>query len=343
MNSRRRFLRNTSIAATALLARQINANPVNQIFSLEESPIILPPRLKSGDTIALTAPAGAIFNEEYIEKAIKSFQAKGFKVIQGETLKQKFGYLAGTDEFRAKELNALFADKSVNAIVAMRGGWGCARLFNFIDFNIIAQNPKVISGFSDITSLLLAIYKKTGLITFHGPVGNSTLDGLTIENFLQIVKDGEAVKMIQPANEPLNIIIKGKATGKLFGGNLSVWNSIIGSGYLPETKDAILFFEETEEEPYQVDRLLTQLELNGTLSSATGIVFGKCTKCEAEEPEKSFTLEEVYRQKFGKLNIPVATGFNFGHVKDKFTIPIGVNATFDTSDSSLKLLQACVV
>ncbi|CAN5895135.1 LD-carboxypeptidase [soil metagenome] len=342
-NYRRIFLKKSALAAAAFMAGNVRGNPLQQIQFSEEEKIILPPRLKPGDTIALTAPAGAIFNADSIQKATRAFEAQGFRVLQGETLKQQFGYLAGTDEFRAAELNKFFADKKVNAIIAMRGGWGCARLFKHLDFNVIAQNPKIICGFSDITSLLLAIYKKTGLITFHGPVGNSTLEGFTMENFLRIVKEGEALKMVQPSSDPLKIIVHGKGTGKLFGGNLSVWNSIIGSDYLPDTTGALLFFEETEEEPYQVDRLLTQLELNGTLRDAAGIIFGKCTKCEAEEPEKSFTLEEVFQQKFGKLNIPVVSGFNFGHVKDKFTFPLGMKATFDTEESSVELERACVV
>ncbi len=342
-NNRRSFLKKSALAAAALMAGNLRANPSQEIKLTEEEKIILPPRLKKGDTIALTAPAGAIFNADSIQKATVAFEAQGFRVLHGETLKQQFGYLAGTDEFRAAEVNALFANKNVSAIIAMRGGWGCSRLFNHLDFNLIGQHPKIICGFSDITSLLLAIYKKTGLITFHGPVGNSTLEGFTLENFLRLVKGGEALKMIQPAAEPLTVFSKGNATGKLFGGNLTVWNSLIGTGYLPDTTGSLLFFEETEEEPYQVDRLLTQLELTGTLSSAAGIIFGKCAKCEAEEPDKSFTLQEVFQQKFGNLNLPVASGFNFGHVRDKFTFPVGAKATFDTADSSVTLLNPCVV
>ncbi len=341
-NNRRSFLKKSALAAAALMAGNLRANPSQEIKLMEED-VVLPPRLKKGDTIALTAPAGAIFNAESIQKATVAFEAQGFRVMHGETLKQQFGYLAGTDEFRAAELNALFANKNVSAIIAMRGGWGCSRLFNHLDFNLIGQHPKIICGFSDITSLLLAIHKKTGLITFHGPVGNSTLEGFTMENFLRLVKGGEALKMIQPAAEPLTVFSKGNATGKLLGGNLTVWNSLIGTGYLPATTGSLLFFEETEEEPYQVDRLLTQLEITGTLSSAAGIIFGKCAKCEAEEPDKSFTLQEVFQQKFGTLNLPVASGFNFGHVRDKFTFPVGAKATFDTADSSITLLNPCVL
>lgn len=341
-NSRRLFLKRSTLAAAALMANKIYSQPFSEKIILSNENPLLPPRLESGDLLALTAPAGAIFNEDSIQKATVSFESQGFRILHGKTLSQRYGYLAGTDAFRAQELNDLFENKEVNGIVAMRGGFGCARLVNLLDYDKILRNPKVLSGFSDITVLLLAIYVKTGLMTFHGPVGNSTLDGFTMEQFLRIVKDGEAVIMKQPSADPLNIISKGKITGKMFGGNLSVWCSMIGTGYLPDTNGSILFFEETEEEPYQVDRFLTQLEICGTLSNAAGIVFGKCTKCEAEEPEKSFTMDEVLQQKFGNLKIPVVTGFNFGHVKDKFTFPIGATVTFDTNNSSIQLTHSCV-
>lgn len=341
MTNRRNFIRNVSIAAAAVAAGGLKAQTSEKKF-LNDPNFILPPRLKAGDTIALTAPAGAIFNEDSIEKATKSFEAQGFRVKHGATLTAKFGYLAGTDAVRAAEIGDFFADKDVKAIVAMRGGWGCARIVNLIDYDKIIVNPKILSGFSDITTLLHAIYVKTGIITFHGPVGNSTLDGFTMENFLRIVKDGESLNMVQPTSDPVTTISEGKATGKLFGGNLSVLCSMIGTGYLPDFTNSLLFLEETEEEPYQVDRYLTQLELTGMVGRAAGIVFGKCTKCDAEEPDKSFFVEDVLLEKFNNLYIPVVSNFSFGHVKDKFTFPVGGMATLDTATSSVKLLHPCV-
>lgn len=338
--NRRNFLRISSLAAAGLLASCVKAQPLQTIS--KDPAAILPPRLKSKDVIALTAPAGAIFNEESIQKATVALEGAGFRVKNCESLKQRYGYLAGTDEFRAKELNDLFADKNVNGIVAMRGGWGCARLLPLLDFNLIGKNPKVISGFSDITTLLLAIHAKTGMITFHGPVGNSSWGDFTLTNFLRIVKEAEPLKMEQPSAEPLSILKSGNASGKLLGGNLTVLCSLFGSSYLPDFKNSILFLEETEEEPYSIDRLLTQLELNGMHENCNGIVFGKCVKCEAEEPDKSFTTEEVLKQKLVKNEKPVISGFSFGHIKDKFTIPVGAMATLDTASSSLQLGHACV-
>jgi muramoyltetrapeptide carboxypeptidase len=341
-NNRRSFLKKAALATAALAVGQISSQANSKIEFIDGKKIILPPRLKSGDTIALTAPAGAIFNEDSIQKATVSFESQGFNVLHGNTLTQKYGYLAGHDQDRAQELTDLFQNKEVNGIVAMRGGWGCARILQYLDFEIIAKNPKVISGFSDITSLLLAIHAKTGMITFHGPVGNSTLDGFTMEQFLRLVKDGEAVKMIQPAENPVTVFSKGNSSGTLIGGNLTVWNSLIGTEYHPSIESPILFFEETEEEPYQIDRMLTQLDMNGAFRSVSGIIFGQWTKCVAEEPEKSFTLDEVLHQKFDNLVYPVVSGFQFGHIKDKFTFPIGALATFDSETSTLEINHTCV-
>jgi muramoyltetrapeptide carboxypeptidase len=342
MVNRRQFLRNTSLAAAgSLLASCLPAQPEAKT----EAPpgIILPPRLKKGDLIALHAPAGAIFNEESIQKATTALEGAGFRIKICDTLKQKFGYLAGSDEFRAKELNDLFSDKTVNGIVAMRGGWGCARLLPLLDFENIKKNPKVISGFSDITTLLLAIHAKTGMITFHGPVGNSSWGDFTMNHFLRMVAEGEIMELKQPVGNDSSVLTAGKASGKLLGGNLTVLCSLIGSDYLPDFTDSILFLEETEEEPYSIDRLLTQLSLNGVLKKSKGFVFGKCSKCEAEEPDKSFTTEEVLKQKLVFADKPFINGFAFGHTTDKFTIPVGANATLDTSTNSVKMEYACVI
>lgn len=339
-HNRRQFIRTTTFAAAGLMTACMQAQPAKQVVA--ENGLVLPPRLRKGDLIALTAPAGAIFHEDSIQKATVALEDAGFRVKNGDTLKQRFGYLAGEDAFRAKELNELFADEKVKGIVAMRGGWGCARLLHLLDFDSIAKHPKILSGFSDITTLLLAIYAKTGMLTFHGPVGNSSWEEFTMQHFLGIVQKAEAQEMKQPSNDPVTVIAEGKASGRLLGGNLTVLCSLLGSGFLPDFEGALLFLEETEEEPYAIDRLLTQLELNGVMEKVSGIIFGKCAKCVAEEPDKSFTLEEVFQQKFAALKRPVITGFSFGHVKDKFTIPVGAKATLDTSDASLLLSYPCV-
>ncbi len=340
MSSRRKFIRNISLGAGLLSTSNLFAGSKQAGLYAPNPAILLPPRLKKGDLIALMAPAGAIFNDDTVPKATAAVEAMGFRVKIGETAKTKTGYLAGDDEFRGKEFMAFMLDKEVKAIIALRGGWGCARMLPFIDMSLIADSKKIISGFSDITTLLLALYAKTGLVTFHGPVGNSTWEGATTENFLSVVQDAEFPFIM--SNPEVKTIHTGYAKGILLGGNLSIICSLIGTGFLPDFKNSILFLEETEEEPYRVDRLLTQLAQNGILDNLAGVVFGTCAKCEPEEPEKSFTLDQVLDYHFKTRNYPVIKGFAIGHIKDKFTLPVGVLAELNTEKSSLTLMEPAV-
>lgn len=333
MDSRRKFIRNT-VLGTGLLALGINNNARAEVIT-ENPGAILPPKLRKGDLVALMAPAGAIFNEEAITKSRSALEAMGFRVKVGATATAKSGYLAGDDGFRAKEFVDFITDPEVKAIVALRGGWGCARMLPMIDMSIIPDNPKIICGFSDITTLLLAIYRQTGLVTFHGPVGNSTWEGATTTNFLDVVQARKSPLVL--SNPEMKVVAQGYGSGTLIGGNLSILCSLIGTSFLPDFKGAILFLEETEEEPYRVDRLLTQLSLCGILDKLSGVVFGTCAKCEAEEPDKSFTLDEVLDHHFKSRNYPVVKGFAIGHIKDKFTLPVGVHAELDTKSLALTI------
>lgn len=333
-NERRDFLQR--VAAASLLL------PLSGFVATESRPRMRPPRLQPGDLVALTAPAGAIFNEENITKATAALTAAGFRVQQGKTLQARYGYLAGKDELRAAELNALFRNKEVKAIMAMRGGWGCARMLHLLDFDAIRDNPKIITGFSDITTLLMAIYQRTGLVTFHGPVGNSSLGEFTMDHFLRVVSKAERVEMKAPDGDPAQVLSPGKARGILCGGNLTVLCSLIGSGYLPDWHDKLLFIEETDEEPYAVDRMLTQLRLAGILPKVRGLVFGKCTKCDPEEPEKSLTLQQVFEDHLREPGVPVFTNASFGHTRDKFTLPVGVEAEINAQSGTIRLLEAAV-
>lgn len=334
-NSRRNFIRQTTAASLALpllgLSVKENKNPV---------PFVIKPKaLHPGDTIALTAPATAIWDWELINKFMSKLKEMGFNLKMGKTLTEKYGYFAGTDELRAKELNDFFADKEVNAIFCAKGGYGCARLLDSLDYEAIVQNPKVIMGFSDITSLLLGINKKTGLVTFHGPVGNSGLNDFTLTSFKSVLLEKEKTLFESPGKITLTA---GKTKGQLIGGNLSVLTSIIGSNYLPDFKNKILFLEDTEEEPYSIDRMLTQLKLSGILTSVSGIIFGKCTKCVAEEPDKAFTYEQVLEQNIKPLNIPAFYNAAFGHTTDKFTLPLGIVAEMDAVKGTVILQDAAV-
>lgn len=342
-NNRRQFITTTALASLSI---PLLGMKENQLLDDKGSlPLIKPPSLKAGDTIAISSPAGAVWDEVQVDKFVSILENSGFQVKRGQTLKEKHGYFAGTDELRAKELNDLFADKYVDAIFCMKGGWGCARILDKLNYDVIKKNPKVIMGFSDITSLLIAINAKTGLATFHGPVGNSGWNDFTVKYVKSVLVDKEEVTYGYPEDDTdtFYTINKGKSKGILVGGNLTVLASMIGSEYLPDWKNKILFLEETGEEPYRIDRMLTQLKLAGVLNNISGIVFGKCVKCNAEEPDKAFTLKQVLEQHIKPLGIPAFYGAMIGHIVNKYTLPIGVSAEIDASTGSIKLLETAVL
>lgn len=342
MSDRRNFL--IKAGALAYTGLMFGGNSTS-VLNFSETRKIKPKALKAGDTVAITSPAGAVWDENQIDTFTNILKNLGFNVILGaRTLKEKHGYFAGTDEVRANELNDLFADKKIKGIFCMKGGWGCARILDKLNYKMIKENPKVFIGFSDITALLIAITKQTGLITYHGPVGNSGWNDFTKNAFINVTQQTKPYTFqANPSGEEDIITInEGNATGELVGGNLTVLTSIIGSGYLPDWKGKILFLEEAKEEPYSIDRMLTQLKLCGVLDSVSGIVFGKCAKCLPEEPLKSFTLNEVLLQHFKPLKIPVFFGAMIGHIENKLTVPIGINASINANKGTISLLEASV-
>lgn len=348
--NRRSFLRSTAAASGILLASKSVAAAPNMLYGTSQHKI-KPPRLKLGDTIALICPAGFI-TEKDLEEAQTNMRSLGFNPVPGNYVLQKNGYLAGTDAQRADDINSAFRDKNINGIFCIRGGYGCARLLHLLDYEMIANNPKVLIGYSDVTSLLYALYSKSGLICFHGPVATSTFNEFSVTNFSQVCMSNNVQPLYYPPSEAYEkdeskpyTIRTGTATGELIGGNLSVAVSIANSEYDVDTKSKILFFEEVREDPYRIDRMLTQLLLNGSLANASGIMLGVFSKCEpGERSEKSsFMLKEVLMDRLYQLNIPVAYGFPFGHVVNKLTLPIGVRVTIDTMDMSMKLEEPAVL
>jgi muramoyltetrapeptide carboxypeptidase len=342
MNSRRNFIKAAGLITAASL---INPSSSFAQIPLTDKIKIKPPALKSGDTVAITSPAGAVWDENQVGIFSNILKGLGFNVVPGKTLKEKFGYFAGTDEFRANEINEFFGNKKIKGIFCMKGGWGCARILDKIDYELIQKNPKVLIGFSDITALLIAITAKTGLVTFHGPVGNSGWNDFTKTIFSNVTMVANPYNFpMNPFNEEKIVTVNsGIASGELTGGNLTVLSGIIGSGYLPDWKNKILFLEEAKEEPYSIDRMLTQLKLAGVLNSISGFVFGKCAKCDAEEPLKAFTFGEVILQHVKPLGIPAFSGAMIGHIENKLTVPLGIKATIDSDKGIIKLDENAVV
>lgn len=319
-----------------------------------QSSILLPKRLSAGDTIGIVSPSSAIFDSEPYTIAVETMQAMGLKVKLGEHVKGRYGHLAGTDEERAAEFNAMFRDPEIDAVIALRGGSGAARLLDLIDYTAIAANPKIFIGYSDITALHLAIYEKTGLVTFHGPLAVSTWNQYAYDHFQRLLFGAEAIHWKNPTGKGgqlaqtsnrVRTINPGKAKGILLGGNLSVLTGIMGSEYFPEDwKNKILYLEDVGEAIYAVDRMMSQLKLGRVLDQISGFVFGKCTDCDPKgSGYGSLTLEEVIDFYIKPLGIPAYSGAMIGHINDNWTIPNGVEAEIDATAGTLRLLSAAVL
>ena len=302
-----------------------------------------PPRLNPGDIVGICAPAGTIRRDSEVAGFQKVIHEMGFETKIGKNIKNKYGYLAGTDDERAADFMEMIKDEDVKAIFFLRGGWGCARLLPLLDFDTIQRNPKIIMGFSDITTLLNAITEKTKMITFHGPSGNSSWNNYSVNYIKKLLVEAMVFTYEnKPGDSEIWTYSKGTAIGEIVGGNLSVLTSLIGSDYLPSWENKILFLEDVAEEPYSIDRMLMQLKLNGAFNQVRGVILGNFRKCFAEEPDRSFTLEEVFDQYFSGLDIPVFYGAQIGHTVNKITLPVGSRVRMDADKGLISLLQMAV-
>lgn len=353
--NRRKLKRRQFLGSLTALTVSAMFEPNRMINFSSGGKIIKPPKLKIGDTVGLIAPASAAFEPSTIREGVETLESLGFKVKIGKYVQEKYGYLAGTDVNRVKDLHQMFSDDEVKAIISLRGGYGSMRLLNLIDYDLIKKNPKIFIGYSDITSLNLAIYHKIGLVTFHGPVAISSFSKYTQHYFFTVLTStnriGE-IKRPEPDNPlrptaHLRIIRPGRATGRLVGGNLTLFTALLGTPYEVDTRGAILFLEETGEEPYDIDRMLTQLLLAGKLDDVAGIIFDKCPNCKPADYKpaffNTFSLEEILVDRLGTLNCPTLFGLNVGHETDKPTLPLGINATLDADQKVLIFEEAAVM
>ena len=311
---------------------------------------VLPRRLQPGDTVGMITP-GSYISDESLEKAVNNALQLGFKVKMGQNIRARRGFNAGTDQQRLDDLHLMFYDDSVAGIWCARGGYGCSRLLPFIDYKLVGRNPKALIGYSDITALLNAIYHKTGLVGFHGPVGASELTEYTEAQFRAVVMDGKAPYAIplSAANQEKEeeayhtySIKAGKAKGVLIGGNLSLLAALAGTEYLPSAQGKLVFMEDIGEKPYRIDRMLTQLRQAWGLERAAGLAMGIYADCQPKEDELSLSLEETIRDRTEGLGIPAIYGLSFGHIDDQCTLPVGIEAELDVERQSLTLLEAAV-
>lgn len=350
-HDRRNFLLGSATTTiAALLGQTVKAQAANP-----QPTILKPPVLRPGDTVGMVAPASNAYEPEEIQIAKETMEQYGLKVVLGEHVADQYGYLAGRDRDRAADINTMFARSDIRGLVTFSGGYGCSRILPYLDYDLMRRNPKVIIGHSDITSLLIAIHQKTGLVTFHGSSGLTGVGAYAIEHFKRVIMRSQPIGKIAspPPTEGIDrvnrliTIVPGKVTAPLIGGNLTLVTNLLGTPYEPDTTGKILFLEEIDEEPYRIDRMMTQLWLAGKLQAAAGIALGHFVDCYPKDYQPSFvqtlSLENVLRDRLEPLGKPTLYNLMFGHVRENAVLPIGITATLDATDKSLTIAESAVV
>ena len=310
-----------------------------------------PPRLQRGDVIGIVAPASPM-KDEFLQKGCEYLERLGYRVKLGRFVDKEVGYLAGTDRQRADDLNRMFLDRQVKAIFCARGGYGSPRLLPLLDYQAIARHPKIFVGYSDITSIQLAMLRHAGLVTFSGPMvaaemGQNRMDAFTEKNFWKILTEPKPLgPLTRPDEKRYGQIHRGKAVGQLIGGCLSLIAPAIGTPHLPKLEGCIFFVEDIGEEPYRIDRYLVHFRESGVLRQVAGVVFGQMTDCvpAADSSSPSLTLDDLIKDFIKPLGIPALTGLDYGHGNMKYTMPIGVRAALEVTGRRcrLEILESAV-
>lgn len=341
--------------ANNALAIQSAATNSGEIAHASESTLIKPKMLKPGDTVGVIAPSTAVSDPDDLRKAKEALDYFGLKMKLGGHVQHGNGYKTRSINERLIDLHTFFADDEINAVIAIRGGYGSPQILDGIDYDLIQKHPKIFLGYSDVTAMHLAIFKKTGLVSFHGPVLLSAFSNYTIDYFKKALFSSEPIGVADNSKDkntfrevfPIRTLSGGKASGRLIGGNLSLVCGTLGTQYEIDTKDRILFIEDVGEEPYSIDRMLTHLKLANKLQSAKGIVVGYCKDCDYSALQSSRiwdpSLGEVLDNIIGGLGIPAIYGLTIGHTSNQITLPIGVMAELDADAKTLNITESGVI
>ena len=319
------------------------------------SPLIRPKVLRAGDTVGLITPSTFVSDPDRLQLARRTAEYFGLRPKVGRNVAKREGYLGGTVAERLEDLHAMFRDPEVKAVFAIRGGYGSEQILDGIDYQLIRRNPKVFLGYSDITAMHLAIQKRAGLVTFHGPVVLSQFTEYTQNWFRKALFQTEPVGAVTNPPEAnalrpkhtLRTIRPGSGRGPLIGGNLTLISTTMGTPFEIETRGRVLFLEDVSEEPYSIDRMLTQLRLAGKFDGVAGIIFGECHDCKPREFQQSFdstfSLGEVLDEILKQAKVPVLSGLTIGHTEDQLTLPEGVMARLDADKQELVIEESGVV
>ena len=298
---------------------------------MASSPIIKAPRLVANHTVGIIAPASPVSKSEIVEglQLVESFP---LKVRLGSHLFDRLSYLAGSDHDRVSDLHQMFSDPEIKAIFCTRGGYGSARLLDKIDFELIRENPKILVGFSDLTALMISLYKESGLVTIHGPTLSDLPKAKNWQHLSRLITTSHKPQISLAHGSAVN---KGKARGILLGGNLSTICALLDTPFLPSFESVILFLEEKGESPYRVDRMLTHLLLSGRLAQLSALVFGQMEDCGEQK-----ILYSLLQERLGSLSVPVVTGLPVGHGDENISVPLGLPALIDTDRMVLEIEEA---
>jgi muramoyltetrapeptide carboxypeptidase len=301
--------------------------------------------------VAIVAPSAPCLELDDFTRADELCRALGWEPVPGRHLRERAGYLAGTDDARLADLNAALGDDRIDGVWCIRGGYGMTRILDAVDLEAVRRRPKPIIGYSDITALLNGVTTAAGVVTFHGPTARAAMPAFSRRHFERALGTPApagrlerlpVAEMLAPGENRIVPLLPGVAEGPLFGGNLTLLQCLIGTRFFPDLDGAILFREEVGEPLYRVDRTLAHLRAVGALARLAGVVVGRFTEMKREMGDGVFGFDEVLLQYFGPLGVPVAYGFPVGHIPDQWTLPLGVRARLDAGAGDLDLLEAAV-
>lgn len=354
--NRRNFLASIGAAgALPLLHATIRSSPSTSANDYAPADLIRPKALRLGDTVGLVTPATEVPEPERLDLAERTINYFKLRMKRGRNVGKRFGTYRESVEARLDDLHTMFRDPEVKAVFCIRGGYGSMQLLDRIDYDLIRRNPKIFIGYSDITAMHLAINRHSRLVTFHGPIVLSRFTDYTQQYFhkalfetapIGTVTNPPDANELRPAHT-LRTIRPGTASGQLIGGNLSLVSATLGTPYEIDTRNRILFIEDTGEQPYSLDRMLTHLRLAGKFEQAAGVIWGECQGCGPSDFQPSlaspFTVGETVDNILGELKVPVLSGLTIGHTNDQVTLPEGVMATLDATNRTLEIKEAGVI
>ncbi|MFC1580253.1 LD-carboxypeptidase [Thermodesulfobacteriota bacterium] len=298
-----------------------------------EKTLVKPNPIHRGDRIGIVAPGGPVTREE-LQSGILFLESQGYRISPAPHLYARKGYLAGDDENRLQDLHMMFQDPAVKAVLCARGGYGTLRLLDRIDYGLIRDNPKIVAGYSDITALLLALYKMNGLVSFHGPLVKDLAknENRNMMAFLEMATSDDPVEVDLHETTCLR---QGRAAGPLLGGNLTLISHLVGTPYMPSLSGAILFIEDRGESLYRIDRMLTHLHLGGMLKDLAGLIAGQF-----EDRGDAMDIGPLLMER--TRGIPVVTGMPLGHGDLNQPLPVGMRVRLDTDKMTLTVSEPSV-